>query len=341
MIKHTYEYVKGEFEKEGYNLLSTTYEWSKAKLDVVCPNGHHIVMKYGEFKSGRRCNECKNPDLYRKASIVKQAFINAGYTQLSDYIGTDKPISLICDKGHNVQMTWTSFNRGHRCKYCNTYQGKKCALSNEEIKASFASEGYTMLGDYINSDTPIPFKCPAGHIHKIRYSSWKEGQRCYYCVKYVDPDMVRGLFESESYTLHDAYKTWNTKMRFTCPVGHVGYTTWNNWQCGRRCQSCSKSGFDYNKPGILYYIRFTFEGCYYYKIGVTNRTVKERFHSEPLPYTIIQTTSYPIGSLAYKEEQRILNQYAEFKYKGCLILESGNTELFISDVLGLDIVIPV
>ena len=40
MRKLTYEFVKEQFEKEGYTLLSEKYINCFTKLDYICPKGH-------------------------------------------------------------------------------------------------------------------------------------------------------------------------------------------------------------------------------------------------------------------------------------------------------------
>ena len=97
-------------------------------------------------------------------------------------------------------------------------------------------------------------------------------------------------------------------------------------------------GFNYNKPAILYYLKVTGDnGEVAYKIGITNRTVQQRFCADDLSkIEVITTTEYKIGRNAHKEEQRILNEFKEFKWNGEKLLKSGNTELFDRDVLGLD-----
>ena len=97
-------------------------------------------------------------------------------------------------------------------------------------------------------------------------------------------------------------------------------------------------GFDHNKPAILYYLKVTGDnGEVAYKIGITNRTVQQRFCADDLSkIEVITTTEYKIGRNAHKEEQRILNEFKELKWNGEKLLKSGNTELFSRDVLGLD-----
>jgi len=104
------------------------------------------------------------------------------------------------------------------------------------------------------------------------------------------------------------------------------------------CASCAKHGFDQNKPGNLYYIKIPTEFGNYYKIGVTNNTVKKRFCRDDGRYVVLKEWWYEIGSDAYGEEQDILRRYS--KYVGCPEdfewYSSGQTEMFVCDVLRLD-----
>lgn len=94
--------------------------------------------------------------------------------------------------------------------------------------------------------------------------------------------------------------------------------------------------FVQTKPAILYYLSINNGEAY--KIGITNKSIKDRFNSTDLKkITVLKEWEYPIGYDAYKAEQRILSMYKEFKYKGHDLLQSGNTELFTYDILGLDI----
>jgi hypothetical protein len=56
--KLTLDYVKRQFEKEGYIFLSSTYENNDIPLDFICDNGHKSKMPWSDFQSGRRCYKC-------------------------------------------------------------------------------------------------------------------------------------------------------------------------------------------------------------------------------------------------------------------------------------------
>lgn len=100
---------------------------------------------------------------------------------------------------------------------------------------------------------------------------------------------------------------------------------------GRGCPSCANYGFDDSKPAILYYLSINNGEAY--KIGITNKTVEERYTLEEL--AIIQCMFikyYAIGKDARLEEKRILTKFKKFKCNKSL-LKSGNTELFTEDIL--------
>lgn len=55
-----YDFVKDQFNNEGYELLSTEYNGNSSKLLVRCPVGHEYEVSYANFSRGRRCPHCNN-----------------------------------------------------------------------------------------------------------------------------------------------------------------------------------------------------------------------------------------------------------------------------------------
>ena len=100
-------------------------------------------------------------------------------------------------------------------------------------------------------------------------------------------------------------------------------------------------GFDPTKPGYQYYIRFNnlnYDSLY--KVGVTNKTPKERITTMHVfndwSYDILQELYFENGKDALDLENYNKKVFKEHQYKGEPIMQNGNTELFIIDVLGLD-----
>jgi hypothetical protein len=218
-------------------------------------------------------------------------------------------------------------------------------VTHEEVERMYREEGYTLLTRYKNSNTKVKYRCPEGHERWAVASSFKQGHRCLHCAgKIVTQEQVEELFVKQGYKTLSKYQNSKTPIEFICPENHRHKITYTSFKQGQRCAYCAEYGFNPDKPGTLYYIAFYHPEhldefgniAPLYKIGVTNRTVQERFEREPTPYRIIHTESYLFGFLAYEKEQRILAQHAAHKYTGANLLVSGNTELFTTDILNLD-----
>ena len=108
-------------------------------------------------------------------------------------------------------------------------------------------------------------------------------------------------------------------------------------QASHACPACRPSnytGFKLDAPATLYYLSINNGEAY--KIGVTNRSIQKRYsRTDLLKITVLKEWYFDIGQDAYSLEQSILIQYKEFKYIGKKLLDSGNTELFFTDVLNL------
>lgn len=59
-IKHSLEFIKKEFEVEGYKLLTKKYVNGKQKLSYICPKNHRHSMVWNNWQQGQRCPSCLN-----------------------------------------------------------------------------------------------------------------------------------------------------------------------------------------------------------------------------------------------------------------------------------------
>lgn len=88
-------------------------------------------------------------------------------------------------------------------------------------------------------------------------------------------------------------------------------------------------------PAKLYYLRLA--GGVAYKIGVTRRTIEERYPSSQDVFTVLMEKYYKDGKRAFKKERLIVEKFAKYIYRGPKLLSAGNNEVFNRDVLGLDV----
>lgn len=56
--KPTIKFIRDQFEKDKYILLTEKYINSRQRLNYVCLNGHKHVISWNKWKAGRRCPVC-------------------------------------------------------------------------------------------------------------------------------------------------------------------------------------------------------------------------------------------------------------------------------------------
>jgi len=160
--------------------------------------------------------------------------------------------------------------------------------------------------------------------------------------KWTHTKYEQELFNKEiDYYPIEQYINSGTPINHECLNEHIWKVTPSHVLGGTNCPYCVDTyGFKPNKPAILYYIKIIKAQQVYYKIGITNRTIEERFNKDKKLCTIIPLLieRYDKGSLALAKEKSILNKYSTKRITvPKLLLSQGNTELFEEDILGLDI----
>lgn len=181
--------LKNAFESEGYKLLSHNYiDADSRTLKYMCPKGHTGYISWHLWKSGTRCKECSaNKSLSHRRlefDTIKSSFEQEGYTLLStEYERNTQKLEYICPRGHRHSISWSNWQKGERCKYCEIERhANQHRHTIEYIKEAFESEGYTLLTkNYIDNRQKLDYICPLGHIYKISWGKWKQGQRCPKC----------------------------------------------------------------------------------------------------------------------------------------------------------------
>ena len=263
----------------------------------------------------------------------KYSYTNTIYTKAKD------PISIVCLEHGVFTQTAQHHISGHGCPKCsNNYN-----YTNEEFieKANKVHNNkYTYKNCvYSNNKTKIKITCPVHGEFEQTPDSHLKGYVCPICNKTSTQDFIEKakLIHSDRYDYSKVnYTGHSSKITIICPEHGEFEQTPSSHLRGSNCPNCVKNGFDPTKVAILYYLRITVNtGKVLYKIGITNRSVNERFNLKELSkIEIVKQRTYEVGQDAYDEEQRILKQYKEFKYVGPPVLESGNTELFVTNILG-------
>ncbi|WP_394389223.1 hypothetical protein [Shewanella woodyi] len=247
-------------------------------------------------------------------------------------------------------------NRG--CPKCGAKRGSKNKMKNakklaeKKDRQSAAYDLYPPIGEYMGVNVLRVHKCKScGHIGEMKPDNfWHNERGCPICGAKKASQSKRlnnRLRAPERDQAMPHYKTYPPVTEYIgafehrthlCKIcGYEGKMIPNNFYRGRGCPICADSGFDKEKPAILYYLKVEVDlNLILYKIGITNKTVKERYNNSDLSkITIIKTWRYQVGKDALLAERKIKDTHSFHKYKGIKVLQSGNSELFTKDILNL------
>ncbi len=337
-LKVTYQSVKEAIEKAGYTLLSQDYKNALKKIKIECNKGHIYETPWSVFQAGSRCPHCFKLSRFLEYEDIKQSIQEEGYILLSKkYENNRTKLKIQCDKAHRYEVTWNDFKTGYRCPYC-SYEKK--AFDYKYIKDYIEDNGYKLLSEkYTNSTTKLKIQCEKYHVYLATFNRFQSGSRCPYCkgVK-TNYAIVKEKIEDRGYKLlSKEYTNSTTKLKIQCNKGHIYETPWRTVQKGCKCPHCVIRGFDPQKPGFLYYIKIKHKTETYYKIGITNTDLKQRFYGISKNVVLLWSESFLFGEYAHQKEQEILIKYKGFLVKENLpFLSSGYTETFVKDVLKKD-----
>lgn len=179
---------------------------------------------------------------------------------------------------------------------------------------------------------------------------------------FQDIDVARKLttklFIERSHTTHHnqydyqlvEFETTKDHVSIICPVHGIFTQRPDHHMQGSGCPICSREkrlgGYTeelFRKkpeikilPGILYFIKFESDEETFHKIGITSRSVHDRFNKKgDIAHYSIELVSSVSFSLyeAYTLEQYILSQYSHFKYVPQKWFSGWTECLFLEDTI--------
>ena len=269
MKKLTIEFIREQFEKEGYILLSKEYIGAYQKLDYICPKGHKHNIQWSSWQQGRRCGYCVN-NIKLVIDFIREQFKKEKYELLTKvYKNNRQKLKCICPNHHKCSITWDCWQQGMRCVYCsNKIRGKKRMLSYSFVKSQFEKRNYKLLSTtYISSSVKLNYICPVGHYGSISWNSFSQGHDCFickninfcnednpnwkggiscepYCQIWLDKEFKNSIKTRDGYICQNP-KCWNITKRLA--VHHIDY---NKKNCNPNnlittCNSCnSRANFN-------------------------------------------------------------------------------------------------
>lgn len=136
-----------------YRIVSGEYKSENSKFDWVDSKGYKYYSTFFNIIRGVRPISSHNK--YSIENIKHYLKLNdINYTLISDkYISNSEKLIFKCNSNHVFNMTWQDFQDGGRCPYCKFKY--RCHDEFVEYIKNVYGNKYTILGEYINSQTKI------------------------------------------------------------------------------------------------------------------------------------------------------------------------------------------
>jgi len=353
------EFLKKAISIHGdrYGYDKAIYIGSKTKITITCLYHGDFQQSPNNHFKGAGCPECAN-----RVKLTHDRFIRIStekhcgkydYSQ-TVFKSSRGKVTIICPIHGIFKQLAKNHLKGHGCNRCaRDTVGKKLSITIDEfVKRAREAHGNKFSYDcteYFNISQKVIITCPIhGDFEQIPYDHLC-GHGCRFCGR---DELAKGMFlTSEEFIQRSMaahgdkyrydqtiYQSSKDKVIITCPIHGDFEQVPSSHIFGHGCGKCAPNGlFDKGSPALLYYLKISHEGDIFYKIGITNRSVNERFRSSELKrIRVIRTWDFGLGRDAYAAEQGILSAYKDFLAGVDNLLANGNTEIFNKDVLGLD-----
>ena len=166
--KITFEKVKDDFEKRGYELISSEYKNTKTPLTYIC-KAHYDKGKqhidYDHFRRKQGCVYCayeqgrqvhQIPEDICKEQVEENGYIYVGLERKNEKTS----VSFICPKHKEKgiqQAYWISFKKKHTsCGYCN---GTRRSTEDFQKMVNKMSPNVKITEEYTGARNYIGCKC--------------------------------------------------------------------------------------------------------------------------------------------------------------------------------------
>lgn len=328
----------GKSVEQGFNdlasinleLANEAHEWDPTKVTRAsnknvmwqCKLGHTWKATIANRSKGSGCPICGGQkalagfnDLATKhPGIAREAF---GWDPTTLTEGsTARKQEWKCHKGHVYKSTVANRTRGHGCPYCAFQQvlpGFNDLVTTHPHLAAYV-DGWDPTQVIIGTGKKLSWKCELGHRWTRSGSAMVASKGCPICIGqqvlsgFNDlatqfPEIAR---EAHGWDPTTVMPGSDKKLKWKCEEGHL-YSSSVYHRTGRdktACPTCSKSGFDPNSEGWLYFLKH--EKWRMLQIGITNVPNDRLARHKRLGWNVIDLRGPMDGLLAQGWETSIL-----------------------------------
>jgi hypothetical protein len=295
---------------------------SNELVSWVCSKGHVWESTINNRSRGSGCPVCSHQ---RVASGVNDLATTHPELALEAYGwdptefvagSTRENLDWQCKLGHIWKSTVARRSSGSKCPVCvgqKVHEGFNDLLTTHPELAAEA-HGWDPRTVMAGTDKTLDWKCSKGHIFLARGADRKAGSQCPICL---GQQVLIGF--NDLATTHPELATeafgWNPKTltagsgkkrQWKCEEGHIWETVVGHrtGESPTGCPTCSRTGFDPNKDGWIYFL--IHEDWEMLQIGITNVPDDRLSRHSRLGWKVIELRGPMDGLMAQNWETSIL-----------------------------------
>jgi hypothetical protein len=338
-----------EFIQKAKRLHGDKYDYSLCiyvdahkKVKIICPTHGMFEQKPNSHLMGQGCSVCGGKKQLTTKEFVKKSKQVHGESydySVSHYVNSATKVKIICPIHGVFEQVPSSHLSGHGCAACS---GKKRLNTKEFVQKAKQVHGekynYSKCV-YIRALSKVKIICPTHGVFEQKATAHLRGHGCTGCAGIKSPTTEEFIervnkIHAKKYDYSECtYINDRTKIKIICPTHGAFEQAPNSHLMGQGCPSCAQYGFDPTKPGLLYFLKFEKPFASFWKIGITNKTIKKRFGSDHAFITSKYTWVLDIGRYAHQIEQSVLKEFREYRFDDSFLFSllsiSGDTECFI------------
>jgi hypothetical protein len=234
MSKSTLAQMRVLARQRGGKCISKRYISSKIPLRWRCRRGHQWSAMPTNVSRGSWCPTCAHRKRLTLGEMRALAARRGGECISDQYVNNDTKLWWRCSAGHEWEANPGLVKGGTWCPEC----AHVASLSLNVMKAIAASRGGRCLStEYVNVETPLSWKCQAGHRWTAKPASIRSGRWCHYCAhnQRLELKAMRRLARKRrGECLSTSYLNNHHSLLWECKRGHRWKASPANVKGGKR-----------------------------------------------------------------------------------------------------------
>lgn len=332
-----------------------SYTLTNEKMRITCSAGHEFWMKPNDHVGSKQqgCGRCLGMHKEIGQFILESREVHGDKFDYSEsiYEGSRVPLKIKCTNGHEFWMNpnaHVSSKQG--CPQCRpnlTYGSGGHWVTRAKEKHGNLYD-YSKVPDIVKAADKVPVICAEHGVFYTNASAHiNAGYGCGKCsgtIKLTTDEFIKKAKEKhgDRYDYSEVeYITTSVHVKIGCPEHGTFHQTPNNHLRGSGCPECARrkltrwnlgnfSDEELEEPCLLYLVKITNKetGDHFMKIGITVRSVRERF-------ALLDKDVFEMETLLEEESNRMISMDVEERVLS--ELEKRNERYRVHDLRGLDV----